>query len=163
MESKLLVFIFESGTSGSGNGGTLMSYLEKFRNKLVHLLFPFVERFLIVISVVLVVSILLTWSVPQKYWQIRSIIFWLIIIYNEIHSAGVMERDYLPIQPGNGPFYRIYRFIDVIFFLLLLVLLVSFLVPGPPWLNNSFYGVLIVAVILRTIGDQKYRPKNPEE
>lgn len=140
-----------------------MSYLEKFRNKLVHLLFPFVERFLIVISVVLVVSILLTWSVPQKYWQVRSIIFWLIIVYNEIHRAGIMEHDYLPIQPRSSPFYRIYRFIDAIFFLLLLFMLVMILVPGPSWLMYGFCGVLIVAAILRAIGEKKYRPKKPEE
>ncbi|HEX3016597.1 MAG TPA: hypothetical protein VHP31_01940 [Caproicibacter sp.] len=136
-----------------------MDYLEKFRNKLVHLLFPFVERFLIIITVVLLISIWLAWSIPQAI----PVFIWLMFVNSQIHWAGVMERDCLPIQPGNGPFYRIYRFIDVTFFLFLPVLLVSFLVPGPPWLKYGFCDVFIVAVILRAIGDQKYRPKNPEE
>jgi len=74
-----------------------------------------------------------------------------------------MERDYLPIQPGNSPFYQIYRFIDQLFFFFLLIFLVILLTSGLLWLKSVFFAVFVIAVLLRTIGDRKYRPKRPEE
>jgi hypothetical protein len=49
-----------------------------------------------------------------------------------------MERDYLPIQPGNSPFYQIYRFIDQLFFFLL-IFLVILLTSGLLWLKSVFF------------------------
>lgn len=137
-----------------------MNFLEQSRNKLVHFFFPFTERFYPFLSLVLIVA---TWSVPETYWQIRIVLFWLWFIHSEIHSAGIMERDYLPIQPGISLFYHIYRFIDRAFFLFLLIWLVIMLIPEPLWLRSVFSGVFIMAVLLRAIGEQKYRPKKPEE
>ena len=137
-----------------------MNFLERSRNKLVHFSFPFVERFDPFISLVLIVA---AWSIPETYWQIRIVFIWLWFVNSEIHSAGVMERDYLPIQAGNSPSYHIYRFIDQVFFLFLLIFLVILLIPGPRWLKGAFLSVLVIAVILRTIGNRKYRPKKPEE
>lgn len=137
-----------------------MNFLEESRNKLVHLLFPFVERFYPFISLVLIVA---AWSIPEIYWQIIIIIFFLWFVTSEIHRAGVMKRDYLPIQPRSSPFYHIYRFIERFFFLFFLIFLVIMLIPGPLWIKNSFWSVLVIVVILRAIGDSKYRPKKPEE
>jgi len=137
-----------------------MNFLERSRNKLVHFSFPFVERFYPFISLVLIVA---AWSIPETYWQIRIVFIWLWFVNSEIHSSGVMERDYLPIQPESRPFYHIFRFIDQVFFLFLLIFLVILLIPGPRWLKGAFLSVLVIAVILRTIGNRKYRPKKPEE
>lgn len=137
-----------------------MNFLEEFRNKLVHLFFPFVEHFYLILSLVLLVA---AWSIPRTYWQIRVVLFWLWFVTSEVNSAGIMEQDYLPIQPGSSPFYRLYRFIDRFFFLFLLVLLVILLLPELLWLKEGLLGVFVVAVILSAIGDRKYRPKKPEE
>ncbi|WP_268057336.1 hypothetical protein [Caproiciproducens galactitolivorans] len=137
-----------------------MNFMEKTRNKLVHVFFPFAERFYPFLSLVLLVA---AWSVPETYWQIRIVFFWLWLVHSEIHWAGAMERDYLPIQPGSSLFYHIYRFIDRAFFLFLLIWLVIMLIPEPLWLRSVFSGVFIMAVLLRAIGERKYRPKKPEE
>jgi len=138
----------------------MMNFLEKFRNKLVHFLFPFVEGFYPFISLVLLVA---AWSIPETYGQIRIALFWLWFVNSEINWAGTIERDYLPIQPGSSPFYHIYRFIDRVFFLFLLIFLIIMLIPGLLWLKSGFGGVFAIAIILRAIGDRKYRPKKPEE
>jgi hypothetical protein len=138
----------------------MLNDLEKSRNKLVHSLFPFVDRFYLLISLA---WILLVLSIPRTYWPIRIVLLFLWFVILEIHSAGTMERDCLPIQPGSGPFYHIYRFIDRIFLLLYLVFLVIMLIPGPGWLKDVFLGVLVMALIFRAIGDRKYRPQKQEE
>jgi len=74
-----------------------------------------------------------------------------------------MERDYLTIQLGNSLFYHIYRFIDQLFFLYLLVFLVIMLIQVPLWLKSAFLSVFVIAVFVRAIGDRKYRPKKQEE
>ena len=102
------------------------------------------------------------WSVPETYWQIRVVLFWLWYLISDIYSSGIIERDYIPIQPGNNFFHHIYRFIDRVFFLFLLICLVIMLIPGPLWLKEGFLGVFVLAVIFRAIGDRKYRPKKPE-
>ncbi len=137
-----------------------MNFLEKSRNKLVHFLFPFIERFYPFVSLVLLVA---AWSVPETYWQIRVALFLLWFVNNEIYYAGTMERDYLPVQSGNSPFYYIYRFIDGTSFLLFPVLPVILPILGPLWIKNGLVGLLVLAVILRAVGDRKYRPKKPEE
>jgi hypothetical protein len=138
-----------------------MNFLEKSRNKLIHLLFPFVERFYIFVPLVVLVAI---WSIPQTYWQIRVALFWLWFTIIDIYYAGVMERDYLPVQPGNSLFYHIYRFIARVSFLLPYILLIVLLIPMVPrWLVDAFLGVLVTNVILQAIGDHKYRPKKPAE
>ncbi|TQI67538.1 hypothetical protein [Clostridium sp. KNHs216] len=134
--------------------------LKKFRNKLVHFLFPFIERFYLFIALALLVA---AWSIPRTYWQIRVVLFLLWLVTSEVNSAGIMEQDYLPMQPGSSPFYHLYRCIDRFFFLFLLVLLVILLLPEFLWLKEGLLGVFIVAVILRAIGDRKYRPKKPGE
>lgn len=141
----------------------MMDFLEKSRMKLVHLVFPFVERFRLVIAVVLVVSVLLAWSVPQTYWQIRSFLFWLIVVNNEVNWAGTIERDYLPLQPGSSAFYHIYRFANGIYFLFFLIWLLFILVPVTVWIARILAGLFIVVTIIRAVGDHKYRPKKPEE
>jgi hypothetical protein len=138
----------------------MKSFVDKFRNKLVHFLFPFVERFFLVTSLVLVLA---AWSIPETYWQIRVILFWLWFVNSEIHWEGTMERDYLPIQSGSSPFYHIYRFIDGVSFLFVLIWLVIMLIPGPLWIKRVFLGVFAVSIILCAIGDRKYRPQKPEE
>lgn len=138
----------------------MMNFLEESRNRLVRLLFPFAERFYLVVSLVLMVT---AWSLPETLWQIKTVLVWLWFVISEIHSAGVLERDYLPIRPGNSPFYRVYRFTGQVFFLFLPVFLVILLIPGPLWLKWLFCGVFFLAVILRAMGDWKYRPKKPEE
>lgn len=138
----------------------MMDFLEKSRSRLVHLLFPFVERFYLAGSLVLIVA---AWSVPETYWRIRMVLIWLWLAYSEIHSAGIMKRDYLPIQPGSSPFYHLYRFIEGVFLLFLLIFLAVMLLPGLLWPKKIFLGVLVLAVILRAVGDRKYRPKKPEE
>lgn len=138
----------------------MMKFLEKSRNKLVQLLLPFVERFYPFISLVLILA---AWSVPETYWPIRVILFWLWLVNSEIHWASITARDYLPIQPGSSTFYHIYRFIDRFFFLFLLIWPIVLLIPGPLLLKRGFIGVFVLTVILRAIGDWKYRPKKPEE
>lgn len=54
-------------------------------------------------------------------------------------------------------------FTGQVFFLFLPVFLVILLIPGPLWLKWLFCGVFFLAVILRAMGDWKYRPKKPEE
>ena len=137
-----------------------MNFLEKSRNKLVHFFFPFVERFYLVISLALILPV---WFIPGTYWQIRIISFFLWFVIVEIHWVGTMERDYLPIQPGSGLFYHIYRFINAVSVSLLLIFLAILMIVEPLWLKNVFLGVFIITVILRAIGDQEYRPKKPEE
>ncbi len=137
-----------------------MGFLGKFRNKTVHFLFPFIERFYLFIALALLVA---AWSIPRIYWQIRVVLFWLWLITSEVNWAGIMEQDYLPMQPGSSPFYRLYRCINRFFFLFLLVLLVILLLPEFLWLKEGLLGVFIVVVILCAIGDRKYRPKKPEE
>lgn len=41
--------------------------LKKFRNKLVHFLFPFIERFYLFIALALLVA---AWSIPETYWHL---------------------------------------------------------------------------------------------
>jgi hypothetical protein len=138
----------------------MMSFLEKFHNKLVYLLFPIIKPLSIIVSLALIV---VAWSVGETYKQISVVIPCLGFIFSDISSAGVMERDYLPIQPGSGPFYHIYRFISRVSFLFLLITLVIVLIPDPLWIKYIFLGVFVIAIILRAIGDKKYRPKKPEE
>lgn len=137
----------------------MMNFLEKSRDQLVHFLFPAAGRFYPVISLVLILAV---WSVPETYWPVRSILMWLWLVNGGIHFAGIFERDYFPVQPGNGAFYRIYRFSDSAVWLFLLLWLI--LIPGPSRQVKMLFGVVIVAVwILRAVGDRKYRPKKPEE
>ncbi len=136
----------------------MMNFLEESRNKLVHALFPFVERFYLFLSLGLLVAAVF---IPNK--QINIIFWWLWFVTIEINSAGVMERDYLPIQPGSSPFYYVYRFIDQAFCLFLLIWPVILLIPVPLLIKYVFLGVFVISVILRAIGDTKYRPKKPEE
>lgn len=138
----------------------MMNFLEKSRNQLVRLFFPFVERFYLVLSLGLLV---VAWSTFEAYWRIRVILFWLWMVISEIQSAGVRKRDYLPIQSGSGIFPRVYRFVDQAFFLFLLILLIVLLLPVSLWLKQVLLGVLVLAVILRAIGERKFRPKKPEE
>lgn len=57
-----------------------------------------------------------------------------------------------------------YRVMDGTAFLLLLLCLILLLSPMLPWLKYYVVvGVLFLTVILRAIGDRKYRPKKPEE
>ena len=136
-----------------------MNFIEESRNRLVHILFPFVARSFPFTSLVLMIA---AWAIPEVYWQIKIVLFWLWFVNSEINWAGTMERDYLPIQSGNSPFYHIYKFINKVFFLFLLILLVVMLITVPLWLKYCFYGVLVMTVILRAVGDRKYRPKKPE-
>ena len=138
----------------------MINILEEIRNKLVHFLFPFVSRFYLVASTVLILA---AWFIPETYRPIKMVLFWLWFVNIEINSAGTMERDYLPIQPESSYFYHIYRFIDGVFFLFLLIFLVIMLIPESLWLKNVFLGVFVMTVILRAIGERKYRPKKPEE
>ena len=137
-----------------------MDFLEKSRNKLVRFLFPIVERFYLFISLALLVT---AWSIPETYWQIRVVFIWLWFANSEIEGAGITERDYFPIQPGSSPFYYIYRCIDQVFLLFLLIFLVILLIPGLLWLKRGFFCAFVVALILRAIGERKYRSKKPEE
>jgi len=102
------------------------------------------------------------WFLPEIYWQLKEILLLLLFIVVDIQSSGSIERDYLPIQPGNGIFYYIYRFLDTAFFLLLFALLVILLLPGLIPLKEWSLGILVGGVILRAIGEWKYRPKKPE-
>lgn len=137
-----------------------MNFLEKSRNKLVHFLFPFVECFYPFLSLVLIVAV---WAIPETYWQIRIVFIWLWFVNSEINREGTMKHDYLAIQPGRSHFYHIYRFVDGVFFLFLLIWLVILLIPGLLWLKGGFGGVFVIALILRAVGDRKYRPKQSEE
>lgn len=137
-----------------------MNFLEKSRNKLVHLLFPFIERFYIVIFLILFVAF---WAIPSTYWQIRGTLIWLFLVISNINYDGNMERDRLPLQPVNTLFYHIYRFSNLLCFLLLLLWLIMLFFPVPVWLKFTFLGVFVIAGILQAIGDHKYRPKKPEE
>ena len=101
-------------------------------------------------------------SYKKQPYESADDLFWLWAVTSEIYTAGLMERDYLPIQPGNGIFYYIYRFLDTAFFLLLFALLVILLLPGLIPLKEWSLGILVGGVILRAIGDHKYRPKKPE-
>lgn len=137
-----------------------MNFLEKSRIKIVCFIFPFVERFYPFISLVLIIA---AWSISETYWQIRVVLFWLWFVNSEIYLAGIMERDYLPIQSGSSLFYHIYRFIDWASFLILLILLVVMLIPGLLLIKKVFLGIFVIAGILHAIGDRKYRPKKSEE
>lgn len=137
-----------------------MNYIEKTYNRFVHFLFPLIDRLYPFISLVLIVA---AFSISGNYWQIRIVFLWFWFVNSEINRVGAMERDNLPIKPENSPFYHIYRFIDRIFFLFLLIFLVILLIPELLWLKSVFWGVFIIAVLLRTIGDRKYRPKRSEE
>lgn len=137
-----------------------MNFFEKFRNKLVHFCFPFIERFYIVIFLILFVAF---WAIPGTCWQIRGTLIWLFLVISNINYEGNMERDHLPLQPGNNLFYHIYRFSDLLYFLILLFWLILLLFPAPMWLFEVFVGVFVIACILQAIGDHKYRPKKPEE
>lgn len=139
----------------------IMNFLEKSCNKLVNFLFPFVERSYPFVPLVLILAV---FFIPVTYWQIRIVSILLWFVTNEIHFAGVMERDYLPIQPGSSPIYHIYRFISGVFLLFMPILLVIMLIPGMLlWLRYGFCGAFIIAVLIRDIGDRIYRPKKPEE
>ncbi len=137
-----------------------MNFLEKTRNKIMHFLFPYVARFFSVISLVLLLA---AWFIPETYWQIKMVLFFLWYVNCEIYWAGIMDRDYLSIQSARSHFYHIYRFVNGVFPLFLLIFLVIMLIPGPLWLKNIFCGVFVMAGILRAIGDRIYRPKKPEE
>jgi hypothetical protein len=137
-----------------------MSFLEKANRKVVHLLFPLVERVYYFIAAVILLFI---WALHQSYWPIQSVLMWLWLLIIEIHGEGVAERDRLPIQPGSSFFYRIYRLINDVSFLFLLILLIVLLAPGLMLLKGIVLGVYVVALIPRTVGDAKYRPKKPEE
>gem|GEM_PF-1317926 len=138
----------------------MMKFLEKTRDKIMHFLFPFVARFFLVVSLGLFLA---ASAVPAPYWQIKMVLFWLWFVNNGIYSSGTMERDYLPIQPGSSPFYHIYRFINGVFFLFLLVFLAVLLLPELLWLKTVFLAVFVMAAVLCAIGNRKYRPKKPEE
>ena len=137
-----------------------MNSFKKIQNQLIRSFFPFVERFYPFLSLALILP---AWLIPDTYWQTRVVFFWFWFITSEIRWTGVKERDYLSIQPGSGLFYSIYRLIDRFFFLFLILVPVILLTPGPQWLKDGFLGVLVLAVLLRAIGDWKYRPKKPEQ
>lgn len=137
-----------------------MNFLEKANSKAVHLLFPLVERISLFVPFVVLIAV---WSIPETYWPARVVLFWIWLICNEVHWEGAAERDCLPFQPGSGLFYRIYRLICDITFLFLLILLIVLLVPMPLLPKGIVLGVYVAALIPRTIGDAKYRPKKPEE
>lgn len=141
-------------------GRITISFLDQFNNKAVHLLFPFVERFFWIIPLTVILAV---WSIPATYWQIRVILFWLWFVSDEVKWEGVLKRDHLPIQPENSLFYRIYRVTDRTAFLILLILLIAILVPGPPWIKAAVLVAYVLSQILRGMGDRKYRPKKPEE
>lgn len=97
-------------------------------------------------------------------WSIRIILTWAWLVNSEIYFSGTLERDYFPIQPGNGVFYHIYYFLDKSIFLFLLLWLILIFLPWPSLqIKAQFSIVIIVAWIFRAIGDKKYRPKKPEE
>lgn len=153
--------ILQKGTNYYCEGLIQMTgILRKICNKTVHFLFPFFERFYLFIALALLVAF---WSIPGTYWRIRVVLFWLWFVTSEVKSAGIMKQDYLSIQPGISLFYHLYRCINRFFFLFLFVLLVILLLPEFLWLKEGLLGVFIVGVILRAIGDRKYRPKKPEE
>ncbi|MGX8701289.1 hypothetical protein [Caproiciproducens sp.] len=137
-----------------------MGFLEKFCNKTVHFLFPFIERFYLFIDLGLFVA---AWSLPETYWKIRVGLLWTLGLIYDIYSSGVMERDHLSIQPETDFFYRIYRTIDWFFFPFYLIWLIILLIPQLMFIARVFSGVIIVGIILRAVGDHKYRPKKPEE
>ncbi len=138
-----------------------MNSLEKANSKAVHFLFPHVERIYYFIAPATLLAI---WSIPETYWPIRVILIWCWFLSNEIHWKGVAERDCLPIQPGITLFYRVYRVMDETAFLFLSICLIVLLLPGPPRLKYYVVGgLLILTLVLRGIGDRKYRPKKPEE
>lgn len=138
----------------------MISILEEIRNKLVHFLFPFVSRFYLVAYMALFLAALFT---PETYLPIKIVLFCLMFLHIEINSEGTLERDYLPIQPGNSIFYHIYRFIDGVSFFFLPILPVIMLILGSQWLQNVFLGIFVIAAIIDIIGNRKYRPKKPEE
>ncbi len=139
----------------------MTGFLEKFRNKTVHFLFPFIERFYPFIALVLLVA---AWSIPEAYWSVRVILMWFWLVNSEIYYVGIMERDHLPIRSGNGVFYRVYSFLDIAVLLFLLFWLIFILLPGISLQAKARSSIVIVAAwILRAIGDHKYRPKKPEE
>lgn len=135
-----------------------MSFLEKLRNKIVRFLYPYLAHFFLILYFVLFLAVC---SIPETYWQIRMVLLWLWIVNNALHWAGTMERDYLPIQPGYSLFYHVYRFISETSFLFFPIFLVAMLIPALLWLKIGFCGVLLAVVILRAVGDRKYRPKKP--
>ena len=137
-----------------------MSFLEKANSKVVHFLFPFIEHNYYYISVVVALAF---WALHQSYWLIQMILLWLWLLIIEVHWEGAAERDRLPLQPGNGIFYRIYRLINETAFLFILILLIVMLAPGPLLPKDILLGAYVVALISRTIGDRKYRPKRSEE
>ncbi len=137
-----------------------MSFLEKANSKVVHLLFPLVERISLFVPFVVLIAV---WSIPEVYWPIRVVLFWIWFMCNEIQWEGAAERDCLPLQPGSGLFYTAYCLISDTAFLFLLILMIVVLVPLPLVLKGIFLGVYVAALIPRTIGDAKYRPKKPEE
>ena len=137
-----------------------MSFLEKANSKVVHLLFPLVERVYYFIGAVI---LLVIWALHQSCWPIQMILLWLWLLIIEVHWEGAAKRDRLPLQPGSNLFYRVYRLISAAAFLFLLILLIVVLVPGQVLLKDIFLGVYVVVLIPRTIGDAKYRPKKPKE
>jgi hypothetical protein len=138
----------------------VMSFLEKANSRVVHLLFPFVERISLFIPFVVLIAV---WSIPEAYWPIRVILVWIWFMCNEIQWKGAAERDCLPLQPGNGLFYTVYRLISDTAFLFLLIMMIVVLVPLPLLPKGLVLGVYVATMIPRTIGDQKYRPRRPEE
>ena len=137
-----------------------MSFLEKANSRVVHLLFPLVERICYFVPFVVLIAV---WSIPEVYWPIRVVLVWIWFMCNEIQWKGAAERDCLPLQPGNGLFYTVYRVISDTAFLLLLIFMIVILVPLPLLAKSIVLGVYVAAMILRSIGDRKYRPKKPEE
>lgn len=138
-----------------------MNFLGKFNKKLVGLCFPVIGRFYYVISLVLLLA---AWSMPEAYWSVRIILVWAWLFNSEIYFSGILERDYLPIQPENGVFYHFYCFLHNSIFLFLLLWLILTLLPWPSLQIKAQFGVVVaVACIFRAIGDRKYHPKKPEE
>ena len=137
-----------------------MSLLEKANSKIVHLLFQLVESICYFVPFVVLIAV---WSIPEVYWPIRVVLVWIWFMCNEIQWKGAAERDCLPLQPGNGLFYTVYRVISDTAFLLLLIFMIVILVPLPLLAKSIVLGVYVAAMILRSIGDRKYRPKKPEE
>lgn len=144
--------------------------LEKCRSRLVRLLFPIVQRFYLVIALILIVAVWFTFSIPQPSERTKLILLWLTITIGQIYWSGIRERDYLPAQPGSGLFYRAYRIADQICFLFYFIWLIFLLIPESLSAGRVvgtaarvFVCLFIVVLILRAAGERKYRPKKSKE
>ncbi|MBW7572836.1 hypothetical protein [Caproiciproducens faecalis] len=137
-----------------------MNFLENFNHKIVHFLYPLTKRLYLILPLVLVLAV---FSVPETDKPIVSVLFWLWLVIIESRWSMDLEQYHLPLQPASGAFYHIYRFAEQVRVLVTLLWLIVLLIPGPMWLKRNFAIVLILLIIIRTIGDKRYRPQKPEE